>query len=257
MPGIRPVALLVVLLALPGTAWAGAREDLERGKKLLRDMEDAKGLQVLEGALKAPGLDDALRAQLHLHIGIAQSNLMRRNEAVASFKAALKADPEIRPPELTSPKIKALFEQVRLEVQKEAAQSKAPPRAKPAPRPAPQPAPPPAPAPAPSRINWPAWGLLGVAAVAGGVGIAMGALSRSDANKAADLTMFYSQAKELHDRARTRATAANVLLAVGGAAAIASGVLFYLGFRKAERASAAIVPVDSGILVQVSGVAWQ
>jgi tetratricopeptide (TPR) repeat protein len=252
----RLVVIAIIILWAP-QARAQANPHFERGVKLLKDMEDAKALDELERALKVPETSAKERAQIHLHMGIAQSNLLKRDAARQSFRAALKLDPAIRPPELTSPKIGQIFEEVRLEVQAERKDEKpGPPVAAPPKEPAEQPTVPEASVAKERPVNWPAWITLGAAVAAGGVGIAMGALSSSAEDQANDISLTYYAAKEHHDKAQGRALAANILFGVAGAAAVASGVLFYLGWRKTERASAAVVPLDSGVLVQLRGVAW-
>jgi tetratricopeptide (TPR) repeat protein len=247
------VALGISFCAVP--ALAGAADDLARGKKLLKEMEDAKALKAFEAALAAEGINDKLRGEIYLNRGIAQSNLLNRAAAIESFKSALAADPEVTPPQLTSPKIKVLFDDIKRKAKEEADKAKTKTKTKLEPKPEPTPLPPPEPAePKPTSINWPAWILLGGAAVAGGVGIAMGALSKSDSDKAADLELTYGQAQEHHDRAKTRATVANILLPVAGAAALTAALLFYLDRSKSEQPSAAVVPLEGGVLVQVNGV---
>ncbi len=248
------VVIALGITVCASSALAGAAEDLSRGKKLLKEMEDAKALKAFEDALATEGISDKLRAEIYLNRGIAQSNLLNRAAAIESFKSALAADPEITPPKLTSPKIKVLFDDLKRKAKEKAEKAKREPAPGPAPEQKPLPGPRPVHDPKPTSINWPAWILLGGAAVAGGVGIAMGALSKSDSDQAADLELTYDQAQGHHDRAKTRATVANILLPVAGAAALTAALLFYLNRDKPEQPSAAVVPLEGGVLVQVNGV---
>lgn len=225
----------------------------EEGLKQLERMEYDEALASFERALSWPGNTGQDRARIQLQIGIAQSNLGKYDAAEQSFKRALAEDPEVALPSLTSPKIRALFERVRAEAR---AQTPASP---------PTPAEPPPPEPAtedapevedkPSRVNWPAWITLGVAVAAGGTGLAMGLLYRSEKEQAEDLSTRYDAAVEHADRANSRGLAAAILFGAAGAAAVTSAVLFYLGWKKKDdtgaTTSAMVVPTRSGALLQL------
>lgn len=87
------------------------------------------------------------------------------------------------------------------------------------------------------RVRWPAWVSAGAAVALLAGAVAMGAsagAAESDLNSAdRDCTTRedYEVCRDLEDRAQGRALAANVLFALSGAAAVASGVFFYLDVR--------------------------
>jgi tetratricopeptide (TPR) repeat protein len=247
------VALVAGLVFMQApAAWAGTGPHFAEGLRLLKQFDYDGAAKAFREALDWPGNTRQDRAKVLIHLGIAQSNQTDYDAAEASFKKALAADPQVVLPQRTSPKIRALFEKVQLE-------------AKEAPRPppvVPQPEPPPATSPRPDEggeepaarpysAKWPAWLTLGLAVAAGGAGAAMGALNLSEKSKAQDKALPFAEAQQHADRAASRGLAANVLLGVAGAAAVASGVLFYFGYRKHERStSATIAPSGSGLMVQ-------
>jgi len=57
-------------------------------------------------------------------------------------------------------------------------------------------------------------------------------------------------------KAENRALVANIMFATAGAAAVTSAVLFYFGYRKKSSATATVVPIPSGVMVQVGGIRW-
>lgn len=249
-------AIGVGALVLVQLAWSGVvraeqtNPHLKEGIQLLKNMEDDRAVAALKKALSWPDNTPEIRAEIHLHLGIAHSNLVNRDAATASFRRALESDPQISLPGQTSPKIRRLFEQARAELEQER-------RSTPAPTPAPvQPAPPP-PRDQPSHMGqyWPAWTALAVTVAAVTTGAILGALSSSAENEASDPALTYDEAKEHHDTAKSRALGANIMFGVGGAAAIATGVLFYVGYRKGERPArtAVIAPVNHGVVVQIGG----
>jgi tetratricopeptide (TPR) repeat protein len=261
---MRMTALLVVPLLLaaaadtaPAKPRSRAEASLQRGIKLLNDMEDAKALKELQRALAAnPSSKE--RVQIHLYLGITYFNLLRPEDAKQSLGKALDLEPTVELPESTSPKIKDLF--ARLKASRTKVPDETPP---PTTKPddgtgaggvITQPPPPPPPK---RSWNWPAWITGGVAVALGATGLALGLVSRSDADQAADLALPWAEAESHHDAARSKALGANICFGLAGAAAIASGVLFGLGSRsKRERPTASIVPFPSGAGVQVSGIRW-
>ncbi len=256
----RWLPLLALALSLSAaSAQARPNPHLQRGIRLLNDMEDAKALGELQRALKLRGQSPEEKARVHLYLGIAQFNLLQAEKARASFRAALELQAAIELPEQTSPKIQQLFQRVRRELgggTEPTTPSQPLTTPPPATSPASAPTPPP---PRPiSRVNWPAWLTLGLAGACGVAGLGLGLSSRSEASQADDLTLPYGAAKDHHDAATSRALAANILFGVAGAAAITSGILFWVGHRRAaaERPVATVVPLPSGAAVQISGALW-
>ena len=241
-------ALLLLLVPGVGQAQAPTSPELEEGLRLLRDMEDARALEALGRALERARTDAGLRARIYLTMGIAHGNLLKRQAATEAFVNALRADPSITLPPRTSPKIEALFRRARLEVEQPATgadESTPPPVA---------PAPPPARQPSFLRRHLPAIAVMGVAGGALVTGIVLGALSRSAADKAADIELTFDEASAHHDRAKRRALGANITFGIAGAAAVASGVLFYLSYRSERRGTtAALVPGPDGAALLLEG----
>ena len=253
MAKLRGVLCALLLLLVPGTGQAQApptSPGLEEGLRLLRDMEDARALEALGRALERAGADERLKARIYLNMGIAHGNLLKRQAATEAFVKALRADPSITLPPRTSPKIEALFRRARHEVE----------GARPAagagetePVAVTPPPPPPPREPSFTRRHLPALAVLGVAGGALITGIVLGALSRSAADRAADIELTYDEATDYHDQAKQRALGANITFGIAGAAAVASGVLFYLSYRSERRAAAALVPGPDGAALLLEG----
>src|SRR5512137_127562 len=99
----RQLLLLAALTVAGGAAQAApeANPHLDRGVKLLNDMEDAKAVKELRRALTWPGASSAERAKVHVYIGIAQVNLLNLSGAKKSFRDALTLDATTALPPLT------------------------------------------------------------------------------------------------------------------------------------------------------------
>lgn len=270
--------LLLGLVALPlQSARADEDPNLKQGIRLLDEMEDAKALEAFEKALARPGNTAKDRALIYFYIGVAHSNRFNEQAAEAHFRKALAEDAAFHPPEMIAPKIKTRFEQIRAAFLAEKArqtptkrpeeksQKERPKEHRRVERGQPAPAPPPVvarardtetPAGRSGTINWPAWVTLGVAAAATVAGTVMAVQFAEENDKATDLSLTYPEAIAHHDRAESRGLAANILFSVAGAAAITSGVLFYLKWRKRESAEASLLPLSSGAIVQVKGT-WR
>lgn len=258
-----PIAGLLLGAALfcwAAPTWASDNPHLERGIKLLGEMNDQKALTAFGQALSHAKDNPQEQATIQVYMGIAHYNLLKQDEAKQAFRKALTLDPEVALPSMVSPKIRALFEEVRAKVKAEA---------KPAVTPKPEDKPKPAGTPKPRPVQkkkdpravyrYSAFALAGLALAAGGTGLGMGLWARSLEDEAADLSLPYAEADKKHNQASTRALLANVMFGVAGAAAVTSAVLFYFGYRSLERpaASAALVPLPGGgALIQVGGIRW-
>ncbi len=236
-------------------AWAAPNPHLEKGKKLLNDMEEAKALESFSQALEEPGLPVKEKAQIYLHMGIAHFNLLKKDEAKKDFKQALETYPDIKLPAMTSPKIRTFFKEVQ-DKHKAATKPKVIKPVKPIKTRPRTVVPTPKPSDGRAPLRWSAWGCLAVALGAAGTGVAMAVLAKDFEDKANDLSMPFSVAEEYHDKAQNRALLANIMWGVIGAAAVASGVLFYFGYRKKSTATASVVPIPGGVMVQVGGIRW-
>lgn len=256
-----PALLLVSLLCTAGPAAAKPKSKaavaLQKGIKLLNDMEDAKALKELQKALGANPTSEE-QSRIHLYLGITYFNLLKPEDAKQSFGKALDLNEAAELPESTSPKIKDLFAKLKASRVKKPDEGTVtpPPTSKPD-EGTTGPVTPPPPPPEKRSWNWPAWITAGVAVAAGAAGLGLGLSARSSADQAADLSLPWAEAQSHHDSATGKALGANICFGVAGAAAIASGVLFVIGSRnKREAPSAAVVPLPSGAVVQVGGIRW-
>ncbi len=239
------------LLLTPAIAMARPDHNFQRGLDLVQELEYDRAREALGESLANPDNTAQDRALIHLHLGIIQSSQMDQLAAAQSFERALTEDGAIRPPATISPKIMILFEEVRERHQATLS-------AEPATRPAPAQAPLPPPQDDledldqdTSSTNWPAWITLGAGLAAGGVGIALGVSSGSARDKAEDKAVPYDQAQDHLDTANSQALTANILFITAGAAAVASGVLFYLGWDPEEEVSVAFTKTPSGVMLQL------
>lgn len=274
----RTLVSSIALLCVISTA-APARADnpqLKQGITLLRRAENAQAVRVLRRALAVPDTTKSELASIHLYLGIAHFNLLQKKLARTHLLKALTFDPKIRLPAINSPKLEELFAEVRREV---SPPDDPPPPGPPEPdRPVPvattAPARPAPPSPAPARADlppprqvasWPAWVAAGVGAAAAVAGIVLAGLTVAENNQVDDKSLTSRAADEHSDAASARALGANICFGIAGAAAVTSGVLFYLGWRKAHGrsagaptagASAVLVPLDSGAVLQIGNIRW-
>jgi tetratricopeptide (TPR) repeat protein len=254
--------LIVLVLSGPTSVEARKNPHLLRGVRLLDRAEDEKALKAFNRALKWRHNRRRELARIHVYLGITHLNLTDEESARSHFRKGLKLNPKIALPEDVSPKIRQLMAQIREEL------AEKPEPGTPQPMPPvtapPRTTPPPAVTPVVTRRKtasawsyWPAWTALSVSVAAGGAGLALGLMARSRADEANDLKLPEADAKDKHDSAGTLALTANILFAAAGGAAILSGVLFYLGSgRPADSATAEVIPLRGGALVQLRGVRW-
>ena len=174
-------------------------------------------------------------AQVALYRGLCLSGQGRAAEARAEFERGLALAPTLELPAYTSPRIRAVFEDVRAEHPPSDAPRKPaelPPLVV---APTSPPAAPAAPAlPAAAVVAPRRKGRKVAAAVVGGVGVAglaagviLGLRARQLASESFDAA-FASEAESTADRARTHAAGANVGYGVAGASALTAGVLLLL-----------------------------
>jgi hypothetical protein len=118
--------------------------------------------------------------------------------------------------------------------------------------------PPPPPPPPPLYARWWLWG--GVAAALGVTGMAFGIATHAEVDELSRLQAdsrnhTFDEAQAVLDRARTYALVTNLSLGAAAGAAIASGVLFYLHTRRAEKPIAvapAAMRTGAGVTLEVS-----
>jgi tetratricopeptide (TPR) repeat protein len=253
---------LGLALALLTSAGAHANPHLKQGIKLLQEMENEKAIKSLRRALTWKRNKTHDLAQIHLHLGIAQFNLMQTRAARRSFEKAIELEPAIELPKRTAPKIQEIFDKLRPAAQPDPAKPQ-PPRPPPPSTVSVEPPPPPPPVdtPAvrktPSSTNWPAWATLGLAVAAGATAAGLAGGTVVENNRAADLSLGTREAEEHRDSAGKYALGANIMFGVAGAAALTSGVLFLVGWRKAQTANhVSVVPTLGGAMVQVGNISW-
>ena len=250
--------VLVIGLLLPAAGWAETNPHLKQGRELLQNAEDERAQSAFQRALAWPHNSREQSVTAHLYLGIVHYNLMQRQQARQNFAAALKLRADAQLPHLTSPKIAALFEQVRNQLgaeraaqrAREAAQKRSKTRG------AASAAPPRPSTTSPSRtspegrrrLRWPVWTALGLAGASGLAGLVVGISARSLAEDANDLALTYPAAKALRDRAASRALAANILFGAAGAAALGSALLFWLSpsHGRADSPRLALMPEARG-----------
>lgn len=220
---------LLALLLMTATPNGTAEELLARAQSSFERFKYKDGLEALSNVLLDPKLTNTQRARAYLLMGVGRFSVADQSGAKEAFREAFALSPSLTLPPLTSPKIAALFEQLRPVVE----------------TPSPQPEPPPSPSlePAPSRVEAPVYhpalsparvdeprpsdarrpfqravpGLV-VAAVgllAGAVGVGFG-VAAADGAAAARAARFGSDTNTLNQQAQNSATTANVLFAVAG-----------------------------------------
>lgn len=225
---------LLLLAAGPGSP----EEQLGRAQSSFERFKYQEGLDVLAKVLVDPELDTEQRARAYMLIGVGRYSLADQPGARAAFREAFALSPTLTLPPLTSPKIGALFEQLRPPASKPPPPEPIKPPAQLTPTPAePPPVAPSPPAsettPASSVVNrpfaqralpWLVVAGVGVLAAATGAGFGIAA---TETAASAQRTRFASEVDVLNRRAQSWATTANVLFAVAGGAGVTGLVLMF------------------------------
>lgn len=218
-----PPLLLTLTLALASAA-SPVRENpyLAEARSRYASLEYTAALESLKVALAYPGTATAELAEIHLFRGLCQLQLGKEGQGREALRAALRADPEVRLPPMTSPKIHALFEEERAAL----------PRPPPAPREVPAAAAPVAPAPETSPVverapvRWPAYAAWGCAAAALAVGAVLGVQAQDLASQSRRAE-YASEHVRLNDEAQGRARMANGFYVGAAGLTAVGGVLFF------------------------------
>ena len=203
---------------------------LAQAKVLYADVEFEKCIAKLASADRW-GLTLEERKEVLLYRGLCEAASGQSALASRAFAALLEAFPTARLPAFTSPKIQALFEQVRA-VQPKPRPSDRPARVELSSPPsfiqgvAPTPAPAPAP---PSRVG--VLVLSGVAVGALSAGFALGVDAHHLEGLANDATQYETAADRDGTRALQEARFANVAFVAAGSCAVAAGLWFFLQRR--------------------------
>ncbi len=214
---LRPASLIVLAalaFAAPRAAGAGPAEE-KKAAKLFDQAESeyqaGRFREAIALLLEAQRL--APDAVLHYNLARAYEGLGELDNALASYRAYLQADPSTKDRGAVEARIKTL-EQLK-------ADREAPPPKEPGPEPPPKDQPPPEPA-SPSVAPWV---IAGIGALGLGAGGVLGAFSLSRSNEAEEPETSGERVVDLTDEATTFATAANVTFGVSGAV-LAAGVIW-------------------------------
>ncbi len=221
MSRLLPIAL--VLAGLPLPAAAGAKQDIEEANRLLDAVQEENASALLSKALSRGDASPAQRAEMGILLAIARFNLRDVKGTRTAFRSALDADPTVRPPKSLPPKGWSIFEEVRVERDKDLAKAAEPPKV--------------APGSGPIKVGQPAptprmsgRKIAGIGVTAGGVAAAVaGAVALQNAaglrNRAVAEPDAMTSAALFKSGASSN-TAGGVLLGIGAAAAAAGATLF-------------------------------
>jgi hypothetical protein len=247
---------------LPGTTHA--QEDFQsalvEARRLYEELEYEQALVQLQWA-KPHVRTSEQEVSLGLLEGIVLGDMGERGPSLAAFHAALLLDPEAKLPLKVAPKVARDFEEMRRRARADLLR-KRPPVSTPTqevPPPMPPPVepikpdltPPPASSPAPyipaagtqvrSGKRVLPWALAGAGAVALGVGSVFGLKSRASVSDARNGVFLEDTRAHLED-ARGRASVANVLFGVAGAASAAALVTWLVAPGEPSKAPVAEAP---------------
>lgn len=232
--------LIVVLCALPATAFAGPKDEAKKHIEKATEAHQAQKYDVALSELQAAYQLDP-QPDLLYAIGQVQVKLNNCPDAIQSYQKFLDTKPAPEPAAAANEAIKTCQDELA--------------KAQPPPPPPPQPQPPPPPPP-PQPEGTPfykdvvgdALVGVGVAASVGGFVMYMSARGKLDD---ADKATTYMDHQSLVDAAHSRRTVAVILGGVG-VAALGVGVWRYTQVHKQERA-VALVPTTSGGMVTWMG----
>lgn len=186
--------------------------------KLYKALEYEEAIPKLATITNRAGLPPNDKAEALMWLGLSHAGAGDMDNARAALAAALEANAALSLPEKVSPRIAAMFDQLKAE-----AAAKAPPK---------DPDPPPPEDPPPSEplsmtlIGGGVAAGVGVLAIVGGGVLA--ALAAGELETANDRNQFQSDAKAALDTANAEVAGAAVLLPLGAALAAAGGVLIAL-----------------------------
>ena len=245
--------LVVAMIACMIASTSGAAEPAENpflklGIDHLNDMDYGKAFIILQRALDWEGNTNEAKARVHMYVGITQIHMFEVDAAEKSFRRALKLNPQLALPKGVSPKISEVFARVSPEpgsasrpategtlpagtiagsTKSTSAQTE---RRR-------------------SYYSYATLITLGGAVAAAGAGLTLGLLANSDGDRAMDTSTSWPEANEAYDSGSRKAMAANIMFGVAGAAAVASGVLFYFWKRKPTRPATEVVATPNGALI--------
>lgn len=108
------ITATVFALALVAPAALADDAAYKDGVKLYEQVEmDGAIAKFNEALLSSVGLSDPERATLHAWVGVCHGQLGRKDEAMASFRNAVKLDPTVKLPTIAPPDVEAQLEAAR------------------------------------------------------------------------------------------------------------------------------------------------
>lgn len=198
----------------------------EEAMKLYKTLEYEEAIPKLATITNRPGLPASDKAIALMWLGLSHAGAGDMDNARVALAAALESDANIALPEKVSPRITAMFEQLKADA---AAKVKKPPPDDPPPPPD-EPPPPPVKPLSMTLVGGGVAAGVGVLAIVGGSVLAL--LAAGELETANDRSQFQSDAKAALDTANGEVAGAAVLLPLGAALAAAGGVL--IGLSMAE-----------------------
>jgi hypothetical protein len=115
---VRSLAIVAVLVCLPVLARAGdGKPMLRRGIELYREASYAESVAMLEHARARGGLEPPERVECAFYLAAGYVALNSTGAARRELRAVLAAEPDYELPQYTSPKVAALFREVRDELE--------------------------------------------------------------------------------------------------------------------------------------------
>jgi hypothetical protein len=113
----KAAAMGLLLLSAP-MARADTGADLQRAIRLFNNLDDEQAAQGFRKVLgESPTRTVAARA--HLYLGLIAFNASSPEGAISEFKLALRSNPAIELPRMSSPKVRLLLSEVRNELAKD------------------------------------------------------------------------------------------------------------------------------------------
>ncbi len=115
---MKAVCIVLVLLCLPAIAVAGdGKPMLRRGIELYREASYAESVAMLEHARQRGGLEPAERVECAFYLAAGYVALSSTGAARRELRTVLQEAPDYELPQYTSPKVAALFRDVKDELE--------------------------------------------------------------------------------------------------------------------------------------------
>jgi len=237
-PALAGLVALGIAVQARAAGHYDAAAAMQQALRFHESFDDGRAVALLHELLHhGPPVDIAAKA--HLYLGIIALDALRVADAREEFEQAIGIDPTLEPPLTSSPKVGALYRDVRRKLatgpeMRSRAAEPAPPSALP---PALSPMPPPEltePPPEPPS-HLPAYVVGGVGLACLATGIVLGVVSNSEASQATSPGPgeYATVAEAAAQTASSERVAADVLFGVALVAGVTSVVLFFTEKAKA------------------------